>query len=124
MTVATFKMDLSKFAKHLDVEVEKVVRKISFEIYNGITQKTPVDTGRAKANWNIGFQNPNLKVDMKKTTFTPVSIPKGKGKHAIFITNNLPYIAMLENGSSKQAPTGMVAITMNDVKNRINRVIR
>jgi len=124
VTVATFKMDLSKFAKHLDVEVEKVVRKISFEIYTGITQKTPVDTGRAKANWNIGFVSPNLKVDLKKTTFTSVSIPKGKGKRAIYITNNLPYIIKLEHGSSKQAPNGMVAITMNNVKNRINDVIR
>ena len=31
---------------------------------------------------------------------------------AIYITNNLPYAQVLENGHSQQAPTGMLAITV------------
>lgn len=34
------------------------------------------------------------------------------GSAAIFLTNNLPYIERLERGWSKQAPTGMVALTV------------
>ena len=45
-----FAGDLKKFAQSTNLEIETVVRKVAFDIYKGITQKTPVDTGRAKAN--------------------------------------------------------------------------
>ena len=48
MSVASFNADLKKFAKATDLELETVVRKVAFDVYKGITQKTPVDTGRAK----------------------------------------------------------------------------
>ena len=33
-----------------------------------------------------------------------------------FITNNVPYIDGLEHGSSGQAPAGMVAVTVENVR--------
>ena len=59
MSVASFNVDLNKFAKSMDIELETVVRKLAFEIYKGVTQKTPVDTGRAKANWMLGYGSIN-----------------------------------------------------------------
>jgi len=123
MSVASFQLDLKKFAKQLDLDLELVTRKIAFDLYTDITQMTPVDTGRAKANWNIGFRNINTQIT-DNTVFTPVDIPKGAGKHAIYITNHLPYIGVLENGSSKQAPSGMVKVSMNNLKSRLSSVIR
>lgn len=123
MSVASFNVDLNKFAKSMDIELETVVRKLAFEIYKGVTQKTPVDTGRAKANWMLGYGSINSKIT-NSTTFTLVQPPKGSGKRPIYITNNLPYISKLENGSSKQAPNGMVNLTMNEVQRSVRNVVR
>tara|TARA_R110000803_G_C11836017_1_gene303955 strand:- start:174 stop:545 length:372 start_codon:yes stop_codon:yes gene_type:complete len=123
MSVASFNADLSKFAKTVNLDIETVVRKVAFDIYKGVTQKTPVDTGRAKANWNIGYGNANYTIT-ENTTFRAIAPPKGAGKRTIYITNSLPYINALENGSSKQAPSGMVNLTMQDVQRSIRNVIR
>ena len=123
MSVASFNADLKKFAKATDLELETVVRKVAFDVYKGITQKTPVDTGRAKANWNIGLGAIDSRIT-KNTTFQANLPPKGAGKRPIYITNNLPYIGRLENGYSKQAPKGMVRLTMLTVQRSIRNVVR
>ena len=123
MSVASFNVDLNKFAKSMNIELETVVRKLAFEVYKGVTQKTPVDTGRAKANWMLGYGSINSTIT-NNTTFTLVQPPKGSGKRPIYITNNLPYISKLENGSSKQAPNGMVNLTMNEVQRSVANVVR
>jgi hypothetical protein len=123
VSVASFNVDLNKFATSMDIELETVVRKLAFEVYKGVTQKTPVDTGRAKANWMLGYGSINSTIT-NNTTFTLVQPPKGSGKRPIYITNNLPYISKLENGSSKQAPNGMVNLTMNEVQRSIRNVVR
>lgn len=130
MNVQSFNVDLEKFAKATDLELETVVRKVAFDLYKGITQKTPVDTGRAKGNWNIGLGTIDSSVNQSATS-TPqgqvgfANLPReGAGKRPIYITNNLPYINKLENGSSKQAPTGMVALTMSSIQRSMRNVVR
>lgn len=110
-----FDIDLNKFSKKLNISVTQVVRKVSLDIWTGVTKRTPVDTGRARASWNLseefvnlatqpeGFNSPNAVGSRGTIT--------GKGK-VVWITNNVSYIEFLENGSSKQAPTGMVEITL------------
>jgi hypothetical protein len=123
MSVASFNSDLKKFARTVNLDIETVVRKVAFDIYKGVTQKTPVDTGRAKANWNMGYGNINYTVT-ENTIFTALPPPNGAGKKPIYITNNLPYINALENGSSTQAPNGMVSLTMNETQRMVRNVIR
>ena len=122
-SIAGFNADLKKFANAMGLETEVVVRKIAFEVLKGVVQKTPVDTGRAKANWNLGFGQINNRIT-ENTTFRLITPPKGSGKRIIYITNHLPYINFLEQGSSKQAPQGMVDLTMLDIERSIRRVIR
>jgi len=119
----SFTSDLQKFSKATGIEIETVVRKLSFEVLKGVTQKTPVDTGRAKANWNLGYGSINYTIT-NATTFRLIMPPKGRGNKVIYITNSLPYITKLENGSSKQAPQGMVGLTMNDVQRSVRNVVR
>ena len=130
MNVQAFVGDLDKFAKKTEINIETVVRKIAFEIYIGVTKKTPVDTGRAKANWNIGTGSIDFSINeinytvTENTIFTALPPPNGAGKKPIYITNNLPYINALENGSSTQAPNGMVSLTMNETQRMVRNVIR
>ncbi len=113
MSVGTFNADLNRIAKDLGIETDKVVRKVTLELWNGITLKTPVDTGRARGNWNLSEGDANTSVNKGATSIQSYREPTGK--KAIYITNSLPYIQALEKGSSKQAPTGMVEITTNNV---------
>ncbi len=71
----------------------------------------------------LGYGSINSRIT-NNTTFSLVQPPKGSGKRPIYITNNLPYISKLENGSSKQAPNGMVNLTMNEVQRSVANVVR
>lgn len=123
MSTVRFNADLNAFAKKLDVSLDTVVRKVALDAYGRVTKKTPVDTGRARANWNVGAGRPDLRVDKSATRIKRPSLKRGDGKKVIFITNNLPYINALENGHSTQAPNGMVQGTLNELAAGIRDVM-
>ncbi len=116
MSIQSFDNDIKKFAKKAGLEVDKVVRTITLHAWNGVTMKTPVDTGRARGNWNMSEGSIDASVDNKTTTTKPFK--KFSGKRDVYITNSLSYIGLLEKGSSKQAPKGMVEVTMNEIRSR------
>ena len=119
----SFQSDLGKFAKATGLEIEVVVGKLAFDVLKSVIQKTPIKTGRAKANWNLGLGSIDYTVT-KSTTFKLVVPPKGSGNKVIYITNSLPYITNLENGDSKQARGGMVKPTMSEINRSIRSVVR
>lgn len=144
--------DLSKYSKTQTNKVKEIKNKFVFSLYSSITQKTPVDTGRARGNWTVSPENPDLSVDENATKVkyrNYADMPKSKGDESMFISNALPYIVTLEyggypdpvkkgsldkktgryviksaNGYSKQAPNGMVGVTIADAKNILDKVIR
>jgi len=112
----TFALDIEKFSKDAGLEINLVVRKISLDAYTRVTKKTPVDTGRARANWNLSVGYIDDTTTQSVMQKSPM-LPKNTGlTKAIYITNSLPYINRLEHGWSKQAPHGMVGVTMNELK--------
>jgi len=116
MNASSFEADLNKFAIRTELELDTVVRKIALSLYDGITNKTPVDTGRAKGNWNLSVDSMDTSVNPKARGKKRVSLKKGDGNNVIYISNSLPYIGVLEDGHSKQAPHGMVALTLAEVR--------
>jgi hypothetical protein len=119
----SFNQELVDFSKSTGVELDTVVRKIALELYDGFTEKTPVDTGRAKGNWNLSVNRINTSVNWSATQKQNVSIKKGDGVKIIYISNSLPYIFALENGSSDQSPKGMVKVTVGGIRAGITNVI-
>ena len=126
----SFQSDLSAFGKKLEKSSAKTVRKITFQAYKMVTEKTPVRTGRAKNNWFVQGGSPSgEKTESKSGAPAGVAVSMARmlaevskisGKeNTIYISNNLEYIAALENGSSLQAPAGMVAITVQELKHYI-----
>lgn len=103
------------------------VRQVAFEIQEKIVERTPIDTGRAKASWRLnpnvadGSVEPDLTGDGEELLFAGQSLSVARaqqqkipfGTRRIVISNNLHYIEKLENGGSRQAPVGMVAITVH-----------
>lgn len=129
-----FERDLKKFADSLGIGVETVVKKIALQTFTGIVKKTPVDKGRARASWVIGVGNrQNSPVLSDNQQFSATEATRYAGEElaelsrikpfsVVFISNSLPYIEVLENGSSDQAPNGMVAVTLQEVERDLNRI--
>lgn len=124
--MSNFKIDITKFAQKAGKETDKVIREICLNLFNDIVYDTPVDTGRAKANWFTGIGTPvnsTIDFDGGKTAAEGLAISRAmpdiaKATGNIFwISNNLPYIYRLEyEGWSKQAPRGMVRIAIDNIK--------
>jgi hypothetical protein len=102
--------------------VDNVARKMMLDIDRGVVEMTPVDTGRARANWiaSTGSQS-TIETDAADKggsgTILAAQILHSNAKpfQRMSITNNLPYIEALENGHSGQAPRGMAKLTVQRV---------
>ena len=125
----SFSKDISNFTTKVLVNANIAARNIIGEIEDELIFRTPVDTGRARANWLLGIDNVPTKVFMN--SFDPDGsgtsgklhslIPENVLGHSIYIANNVPYILSLENGKSSQAPNGMVKMTQFRFKTFIKR---
>lgn len=124
--------DARGFSAQIDVEFEgamdqwrQIIRKIALEALRRVTLKTPVDTGRARGNWFVQIGAEGFEVSTAVDPTGAVTIARGsavigtyrevKGFPMISIYNNLPYINRLEHGWSKQAPAGMVVVTVTEL---------
>jgi len=122
---------VDEIAALIDQDVSVVHRKIAFDLFRGVVLKTPVDTGRARASWKVGIGE----IDTSVAGLGPQQDAAGvtaEGEEVIgtmdkpvhtWITNSLPYIGALEDGHSKQAPNGMVALTAAEVKADIGKLL-
>lgn len=131
----TFEMDLNKFLEKTKIKASTAVAKITMEIFKDVVMATPVDTGRARANWMMAWNNADITTTV---SFDPTGGKKQSeiqkfvmlnrpplDKWNAFLTNSLDYIGKLEyglypvpsstgktkDGFSIQAPHGMVRIT-------------
>lgn len=119
----SFSLNLTKFAARTEVEMKQVVQKIAMEAFGRVILRTPVDTGRARANWGCTIGSPRSGGPTEDTdksgaaTRSAVSdtVQQFPGDGSVFLTNSLPYINELENGSSRQMPSGMVRATVAEM---------
>jgi hypothetical protein len=112
---------------------DKALRKTAFDLLNKIILRTPVDLGRARGGWFVGMKNLMTKgggkggIEIYKQGGSSEGYAQGEkegkysetgtgGKKVIEITNAVPYILFLEYGHSKQAPRGMVRISISEMK--------
>lgn len=119
-------LDLRNFIAKTEKNADAKVRVICLDLLSGIVLKTPVDTGRARANWQASIGS--AKTDELSSTDKNGSATIAEGANAVarapgnvfYISNNLPYISRLEyEGWSKQAPRGMVRLTIDEVQRRL-----
>ena len=127
--IREFSLALSKDARDWAPEqVQKAHRAVALEALRGVVQMTPVDTGRARANWQVTQDAPATgEVDATdKSGAGTINIGAGEIAKAqpytiTYIANNLPYIEELEGGSSTQAPAGMLNATYSRLKSWLGR---
>lgn len=113
--MGAFTVSLQKFAEKAGANADKVVRKTVLDIGSRLVLRSPVDTGRFRGNWFYSEAAPSEKSTLSVNPAEVQDIgqlPAQATGMVHYITNNLPYAWRLENGYSKQAPAGMVGLTV------------
>ncbi len=140
----SFEDDIRRFSRKTDARVNLAVKKIVFDVATRLVLRSPVGDasywrspappgyvgGRFRANWQFAINNYD--------TTTSDNVDAGGGKTLVrigrevpndasgkvhFITNSLAYSKALEEGRSRQAPNGMVRLTVLEFEPIIKQVI-
>lgn len=124
-----FADDVRRFTIKSGDALDKTVRAVTISLFNGIIRDTPVDTGRARGAWEttVGQASTSTPERLDKTGSDAMAevvanTPPGAGQET-YIANNLSYIVQLEEGSSKQAPEGMVRRNMDRIERNLKREV-
>ena len=129
--VKEFNANITAFAEAMRVDSRLAYKRIIFDIWRRIIKRSPVDTGRFRASWTINQETPDETVqapDQKsysyKATFDESKLNWTQAYPMLWINNSLPYAERLETGWSKQAPSGVVGLTILEITTFINNVAR
>jgi hypothetical protein len=145
MIRGNFERDLSSFVTETTANAEAVLRAVAVSILQQLVMRSPVDTGRFRGNWQVGLgkaapgpvdtTDANAALAAAQSAVRPFTLGQ-----TIFLANQLPYGPVLEfglypnppkggagktvGGFSKQAPAGMVGVTLRDFDAHVQRAAR
>lgn len=138
----SFSTEIGEWVEATGLKIETAIKKIVIDIFSKVILRTPVDTGRARANWVVGLNGPNQMLasstEVDKGRVDPTGMARSKAKtrmiqwvrganvettKSYFLTNNVVYAIRLEYGwSRKQAPSGMVRVTLREYRKIVQRI--
>jgi hypothetical protein len=124
-SLSQFSRRIRAVGKRVEVNTDKLTRQVALVADQTVVLSTPVDEGRARSNWIVSLGSPALserepyapgsKLGLSEGGNASGAIAQGQGVIAarksgqdIFISNNVPYISDLNNGTSAQAPANFV----------------
>ena len=123
----SFKSDVAKFAKELDVTLDKAMRAVKVSLFNSIIRDTRVDTGRLRGNWQTSTGSPILNTT-KRLDDTENGSDGGDAQEEVintvgglttdYMTNNLPYAELYEEKD------GMASKNITRINRNIKEVIK
>jgi hypothetical protein len=124
----SFSKQLAKFNDKAIGQATKFKRAVGVELFSSVILDTPVDTGRARGNWQTTTNTPATG-ETNQTAAEATAKAGNPGSYGAledvnYLTNNLPYIEGLEMGRSGQAPAGMVRKNLVRVRGILNRLAR
>lgn len=100
---------------------ESEVRDIAGQIFRAAVRFSPVYSGAFRASWRVSFNVPRQDTTPGRSQVAPIRgaafrWPTGfKLGDDVIISNNLPYATLIEEGSSKQAPYGVLKLAVQSV---------
>lgn len=137
MNLNQFGDKIKRVAADVPKNANEIVRKVALAADQTIVMATPVDTGRARANWQVGIgAAPAGTVEYSGGGSGAAGYAIGAAQNVvttykgqpggIWLVNNLPYIQRLNEGWSAQAPAKFVeqAIDMAVTAIRDGKVIK
>ena len=127
----TFAKNIRKIGQNIPKNASAAVRTLALKINQTLILSTPVKTGRARNNWFASISVPSEEVTDKKN-YDPSGAARiqenqseinlVQPEQSIYISNNLPYISKLNEGSSAQAPAGFVEAAVAVAENSMKKI--
>jgi len=140
-TLEQFSRRIRDLGRRVEANGPLVARRAALAIDQAVVLATPVDTGVARSNWQASLNGPvardipayspgeggssggaNAQAAIQQAQDT---IADFDGEGEIYISNPLPYIGSLNDGSSSQAPSQFVesAVQAGFTAARLSRVL-
>ncbi|MDO8065557.1 HK97 gp10 family phage protein [Janthinobacterium sp. SUN206] len=144
MANMSFSMQIAEFIAKSKANQDLVVRAITMKVDNKLVQRSPVGDakfwkhkpppgytgGRFRANWQLSIGSPAAGVrdlidkDGSATLAAHGStISAAKAGDVIYLVNNLPYAKRIEEGWSRQAPVGVVMLTVVEFRTIVDNAV-
>lgn len=125
-SVTKFNLELEAASKKIHGDFKQFYKAVCLEVLKRIVFRTPVDTGRARGNWQVEIGAAAagiLEVQGSEGEMADFSMRQGIQKLSdipafsiVHITNNVEYLYYLEyDKRSSQFPSGMVEITLTEM---------
>lgn len=100
----------------IEKTAERVIKRIGFQIQGELIRTTPVDTGWARANWQVSIGKPTSGPVGSREAVNTGAVGDGQSRLLVYtlnqgdiwLGNHVPYIQVLNAGHSKQAPANFV----------------
>lgn len=106
-------------ARQVEKGASAALRATALVISQTVTLATPVDTGHARANWQVGIDTSITEEIDANDESGAATVSKNAGtirtaqpRKMIVLSNNVPYILRLNEGSSEQAPAMFIQIAI------------
>lgn len=128
-TLIEFASRMHNLSLQMERGVVSTVKNVAKGVLREVIKATPVDTGRARSNWQVGLNSPppgpiapyspgrhlgrgEAANKNAATTIGTTIINAIAGDGTIYISNNVPYINILNNPPqhSSQSPSNFVEI--------------
>ena len=127
----SFERQMSDIIKDRERKANMLFVGLVLRLFNRIIRRTPVDTGRAKSNWNFASGSiDETTTEEKDKTGGPTIARAVAGSKSVklgdtvYISNSLDYIRALEYGRSKKSPQGMVRVTVAEIGQALREASR
>lgn len=116
MTPKQFSKRIKRIARDVESNATRLPVRVALTFVATVAHGTPIKTGKAQGNWQVGIGKPMTRQIHDPTRFgadravevATNKLERYKGNANIHVSNVLPYIGALDRGHSKQAPAGFI----------------
>lgn len=115
----TFARRIRAIGRRVEENADAGAVQTALAVDQAVVVATPVDTGRARGNWQAQIGSPVREETNTTDKGGQATIDRNegiirsrRGTSEIYISNNVPYIGRLNEGSSSQAPENFVQIAV------------
>lgn len=127
--MSSFALEIQQFCRQTDTRINLVIRRVVLGILREVVRKSPVDTGRFRANWQLGVNSrPAGEVNSISNNAVErglAAMPAQAAGNIYYVVNNLDYAQALEDGHSRQSPPGnMVAGTVAEFRRIVREALQ
>jgi len=125
-----FRQRIAERIRQAEEKAKAVAEHVALDVLRQVVLRSPVDTGQFRHNWRFAIGGPDTSTtkmtdrDGTATVNEALTVLRQfKLGDVIHISNSLPYAYRLEYGWSKQAPQGMVRLTVQSYPQLLRQAV-